>query len=162
MPHSKRNTVCMSVNVPIRPSAGNESIASPPVSPLTECVTSSSPSTTNIENTTEAPEVSMEDPAPSEKQDAIAQFDLDDVLLSATAVNQLSTNRKTTLTKLHSIGSVPIGNIGVRQLKIFCTQVGIVGARKFVKEGVDNAIFSVKTSNEFVQLKDRVVILTLS
>ena len=157
MARSRRRTVCMSVNVPNRPSSRNEPIPSPPVSPLTECVESSSPSVVNISNETEAPEVSMEDPAPSEKTDPISKFDLDDVLLSSTPVNQLSTNRKKSLTKLHSIGNIPIANIGVRSLKLFCTRVGIVGARKMKKDGVVEVIVSTKSSPDFVQMKNRIV-----
>ena len=157
MARSRRNTVCLSVSVPTSATRGRKENHSPPVSPLTECVESSCPSAANNENA-EVVEVSMEDPVPSEKTDPISLFNLDDVLLSATPVTQLSTNRKTTLTKLHSIGSVPIANIGVRQLKLFCTRVGIVGAQKFAKQGVVDAIISAKSSTTFVQLKDRVIV----
>lgn len=91
-----------------------------------------------------------------EKEDPINDSHLEDVLLSATASNPLSTNRKNVLTKLHSIKDIPIGGIEVRSLKLFCTRVGIQGQRKKTKKDVCDAIVTAKSDPLFVQTKDAV------
>lgn len=88
--------------------------------------------------------------------DPIKETHMEDVLVSSTARNPLSGNRKATLTKLHSIGKILIGNIGVKSLKALCTRMGIVGQRKNRKDVICEAIVKAKEDSSFVQIKDRV------
>ena len=46
---------------------------------------------------------------------------MEDVIMTDTERNQISQNRKKTLSKLHSIKDILVAKIEVRDLKLFCT-----------------------------------------
>ena len=121
----------------------------------TSVVLSSSSSISHIDVLTQmTPEVAVvlaSDVVP----DPLSSFDMIDVVVTATENNALSTNRKSKLTMLHSIGNIPIGKVGVRSLKQFCTKVGIAGQRSKGKYEVCKAIVSSKSDPCFIELKDR-------
>ena len=74
-----------------------------------------------------------------------------DVLLTELASNALSANRKSTFTRLQSIKQIPISTINTRQLRGFCTKVGVRGVRALGKEAICNAIITAKLSTTFVE-----------
>ena len=74
-----------------------------------------------------------------------------DVTLTDLPSNALSANRKSTFTRLQSIKNITICTINTRQLRGFCTKVGIRGVRTAGKEALCNAIITAKTSKTFIE-----------
>ena len=157
-------TVIQSLPKPIpSPQPDNESDNSDVASTASSVLLSSSSSlqtTSNAASTTASSssicekDVTVVEKPVEKEDDPLNEKYMEDVLVTETARNPLSGNRKSVLTKLHSIGDIPIGDIGVRSLKSFCARVGIVGQRKKTKKDVADKIVEAKTSS-FVQLKDR-------
>ena len=143
-----------------------ESSLSSSTSPLSDTLASSSSSLSRATrvNSQNAPPVTNSDNS-SEKLaaevdtvDPLEGCSMEDVIVTDTEKNQIAQNRKKSLTKLHSINDILIAKIEVRDLKAFCTRMGIKGQGKKGKKVVCDAIAAAKVDPTFVQVEDVVAI----
>ena len=78
---------------------------------------------------------------------------LEDLEISDRATNVVANNRKSLLTRLKAIKGMPIVEIDVRTLCIFCTSNGLMGYRKKTKLVICDAIVETKESREYKRLQ---------
>ena len=83
----------------------------------------------------------------------LANATMEDVLISENAINYVSINRKTSLTRLESIKGISIGKIELKILRLFCNQIGLKGQQKIRKIEICKAIVDSKVSGSYLKLQ---------
>ena len=78
---------------------------------------------------------------------------MEDVVLTEEPVNIVASNRKSSLTRLKSINAIEILKIDTKNLRLFCTRVGISGVRSAGKMDICNKIVASKASGSYKELE---------
>ena len=100
------------------------------------------------QSTTEEGKVATED-----VNSPLQNVTMEEVVATNKATNIIANNRKSQGTRLKSINNVSVIKIGLKHLRIFCTQMGIKGMRKKAKLAICDAIAEAKVSGSYIQLQ---------
>ena len=104
-----------------------------------------------------AAEVDIVPEKPSEPEvlcvNPLVNATMDDVKLTEEATNMVAANRKSSMTRLHSIKNVLITQIETKSLRLFCGKIGISGVRSVGKLVIANKIVECKESGSWKELE---------
>ena len=146
------------------PSPADSPLTSSTSQPSTNAESSSSASATvtSSDKENQPPGASLEESSSTDMAEVETVNPLDgcwmeDVLILDVEKNSISVNRKKTLSKLHSINDILVAKIEIKDLKVFCTRVGIKGQGQKSKKMEYDVIVTEKVDPTFVQTKDNLI-----